>query len=137
MADWQEPKTDWQKTDRFNIEDYNRLRGNVLFLHQKLAEINMYFDIRSMGDAMTDYGGAWDYDLFNAIEKNVEYINSRMENKDFGVTKTFFPNGAFIDFEELNRLESAMLDMKTSIDNIEKNIRHIPFRLGGYDALRI
>lgn len=89
-----------------------------------------------MGEDMTDYSSYWTAEVFNAIEANVAYINSRMENKDFGVTKTFFPNGAFITYDELNRIESATLDMKTAIDNIKKGIRHIPFRLGGYKAIR-
>lgn len=137
MIEWKEPKTDWVKTDKFNIVDYNRIRGNISFLHQKLTDINMRFEIKSMGEDMSDYTGYYRADIFNAIEENVQYINSRMENKNFGESKKFFPNGAFISYEELNRLESAILDMKTSIDGIEKGIRHIPFRLGGYDALRI
>lgn len=137
MIEWIEPKTDWEKTDKFNIDDFNRIRNNVQWLHQKLSEINMFFDIADMGDAETTHARYPTAAVFNAIEQNVQYINSRMENKDFGVTKTFFPNGAFITYDELNRIESMELDMKTSIDSIEKNIRHIPFRLGGYDAIRI
>ena len=26
---WQKPKTDWQASDFFNIEDYNRIKGNL------------------------------------------------------------------------------------------------------------
>lgn len=26
---WQQPKTDWQSSDFFNIEDYNRIKGNL------------------------------------------------------------------------------------------------------------
>lgn len=137
MIEWKEPKTDWAKTYKFNIADYNRIRGNISFLHKKLTDINMRFEIKSMGEDMSDYTGYYRAEIFNAIEENVQYINSRMENKNFGESKKFFPNGAFISYEELNRLESAILDMKTSIDGIEKGIRHIPFRLGGYDALRI
>lgn len=136
MIEWIEPKTDWAATDKFNIVDYNRIRNNISFVHNALSEINMHFNIQSMGEDMTDYSSYWTAEVFNAIEANVAYINSRMENKDFGVTKTFFPNGAFITYDELNRIESATLDMKTAIDNIKKGIRHIPFRLGGYKAIR-
>lgn len=97
----------------------------------------MYFELLPMGEDMEDYTGYWSAEIFNAIEKNVSYLNSRIENKDIGDTKTFYPNGIFITYDEVNRLESAILDMKTAIDNIEKGIRHIPFRLGSYDALRI
>lgn len=135
--DWIIPKTDWKSTDRFNISDYNRIRNDILFLRNKLSEINIFFEIEDMGDDMTDYSGYWDFNIFNAIEKNVEKINSRMEKKDFGETKTFFPNGRFVTFDELNRIENAILDMKMTLDNIEKGIRHIPFRLGSYKEIRI
>ena len=26
---WQQPKTDWQSGDYFNIGDYNRIKGNI------------------------------------------------------------------------------------------------------------
>ena len=26
---WQTPKTDWQESDFFNVEDYNRIKGNL------------------------------------------------------------------------------------------------------------
>lgn len=26
---WQQPKTDWQASDYFNIKDYNRIKGNL------------------------------------------------------------------------------------------------------------
>ena len=29
---WIEPKTDWVSTDYFNIEDYNRIIGNIIYL---------------------------------------------------------------------------------------------------------
>lgn len=137
MIVWVEPKTDWSSADKFNIVDYNRIRNNISFVHNALSEINMHFNIQSMGEDMTDYSGFWAADVFNAIEENVAYINSHMENKNFGDTKTFFQNGAFITYDELNRIESATLDMKTAIDNIKKGIRHIPFRMGGYKAVRI
>lgn len=29
---WQTPKTDWQESDFFNVEDYNRIKGNLNLL---------------------------------------------------------------------------------------------------------
>ena len=26
---WQQPKTNWQASDFFNIQDYNRIKGNL------------------------------------------------------------------------------------------------------------
>ena len=27
---WQQPKTDWRENDFFNIQDYNRIKGNLI-----------------------------------------------------------------------------------------------------------
>lgn len=31
---WQQPKTDWKESDYFNVEDYNRIKGNLNELHR-------------------------------------------------------------------------------------------------------
>ena len=32
---WINPKTDWTKNDRFNYSDYNRIKNNLNYLHEK------------------------------------------------------------------------------------------------------
>lgn len=133
---WNEPKTDWIETDRFNIQDYNRIKNNLAYLHEQMINLDLYFPIKDMGEDITDYLGYWDYNIFNKFEENVDLINEKIENKNFGQRQRFFSNGAFIGYVELNRIESACLDMKKSIDEIILHIGRVPFRLGAYNSIR-
>ena len=36
---WQEPKTDWSADDYINIADYNRIIGNIAYLHDLQQEL--------------------------------------------------------------------------------------------------
>ena len=46
---WQQPKTNWTVTDRFNIDDYNRILGNLAYLHDKAQELYHVFSVVDMG----------------------------------------------------------------------------------------
>lgn len=132
---WTEPKTDWTSTDAVNIEDYNRIKGNINYLKEKATLLTgPVTDFAEMGvdKTYTDYYYA---DEFNAFEQNLEKINNAVYPQDIGTTQRFFDNGAFISADEMNRLESACVAIKDVLDRIDK--RHIPFRLGAYRDIRI
>lgn len=38
---WQEPKTDWSADDYINIADYNRIIGNIAYLHDLQQEFSL------------------------------------------------------------------------------------------------
>ena len=75
---WITPKTDWVATDRFNISDYNRIRGNISYLHEEAVKIFGPFDIEDMGEDIASYSVMWDYRMFNAIENNIDILNENM-----------------------------------------------------------
>ena len=41
---WQQPKTDWQASDFFNIQDYNRIKGNLNEIRSMALELWPEFD---------------------------------------------------------------------------------------------
>lgn len=133
---WREPKTDWKETDAFNIKDYKRIRNNLLFLRNRISDIWGEFSIEDMGNDPTDPKYIWKVRYFNAIEKNLETINQHsLLVKNYGFKQTFYNNGAFIGFSELNRIESATLQMKRIIDGWEAGLRRLSFRLGAPKGL--
>jgi len=139
MADWITPKTDWASSDAFNIEDYNRIRNNLTCLHELAETITLPFSIEDMGEDYeeeTDEDKMWDVSIFNAIEDNLDTINEHTFNFDFGLKTTFYANGVFIRYTELNRIESASLQMYEAIVNHVKTIPVLPFVLGQYRLLR-
>lgn len=135
--EWNNPKTDWKETDRFNIEDFNRIKNNISWLHEKAVYLNRPFEIEDMGEDIVDYLSYWKVSSFNAFENNIESINKNILTKDYGTPQRFYENGAFIRWTELNRIESAILSMKNILDNHEKGLRKIPFVLGRFKEIRL
>lgn len=133
---WRTPKTDWTETDAFNLADYKRIRNNLLFLRNKISDIWGEFSIQDMGNDQTDPKYIWKVKYFNAIEENLETINKHsLIVKNYGYKQTFYQNGVFIGFSELNRIESATLRMKRIIDGWEAGLRRLSFRLGAQKGL--
>lgn len=130
MAIWQTPKTDWTASDRMNYRDYNRIRNNIMYLKDEAAEMFGNFDIEDMGQEIESPEENWKVKYFNAFEENVDIINKNMMSKDYGFKQTFYPNGIFIGYAELNRIEGAILGMKSTIDGIIAGRRRLTFRLG-------
>lgn len=131
------PKTDWSSSDRFNIEDYNRIRNNILYIHGIANQVYPSFELESMGESKNSYDGYWTANEFNAIESNVSAINDHILSKDYGVSQRFFPNGAFIKWDELNRIESAISSMNAILARQKGSIPRLQFRLGNYKSIKI
>lgn len=136
MMVWTEPKTDWVSTDRFNISDYNRIHGNITYLISMYDKYYGNMSESDMGSTISDYSGFFKSRYFNAFENNIEYMNEHSLNGDIGATKAFYDNGVFIDYAELNRLESACLTLYQALNNVVHDTR-LSFTFGQYKALRV
>ena len=133
---WIEPKTDWVETDRFNIEDFNRIRNNLAWLYKFSLEFFNMYSIEPMGSNIESYESYWNVDVFNAFEQNLEKIGKKTKI-DVGDSTTFYYNGLFITFDELNRIESASLRIYERLKELEKLRKRLPFRLGKFrEAVR-
>ena len=134
---WVTPKTDWDNvTDKFNISDYNRIKGNLEFLANKASDLYAKINIDDMGVEKTynDYIYASD---FNKIEENLEKINQSIFSQDIGDQQEFSPNGIFVKYDELNRIESAMVRINNLLDRQKYGLRRLSFRLGNMKGVRI
>ena len=135
---WTTPKTDWVSTDRFNIEDYNRIKNNLDYLYEVAITLCIPFEISDMGDDITNYEAYWTADEFNLFEQNLETINNSVYVQEIGDTAFFEPNGLFIDYEELNRIEAATLAIYDLFMNrIKPGLTRLSFRLGTFKEVRI
>lgn len=133
---WIQPKTNWAVGDRFNISHYNRIKGNLNFLHERAEEFYPNFGIIDMG-ADKEYSEYPYAREINNFEKNLETINENVFTQDLGVTATFYSNGAFIQWNELNRIESAMLSIYEMLNRQEAGLPVLSFRLGGMKGVRV
>lgn len=134
---WHTPKTNWTINDRFNYVDYNRIMNNLIYLHEEAVKLWKPFDIEDMGAEIWDNVTSWKVKYFNAWEKNLDKINSVILTKDYGFSQQFFSNGAFIQWNELNRIEGAILSMREILDRQKLGLMKLSFRLGNFKGVRV
>lgn len=143
---WITPKTDWKTEydssgryvgDYFNVDDYNRIKNNLLIVRDlathiigNVPETPVGIDKHLPIDASPDYDNDHFFaDEFNLIENGLYALDNVLDFVDFGPKKTFYDNGQFIDYQELNRIENAELTLYNLITNSINGIRRLSFRL--------
>ena len=140
---WQTPKTDWYGSvdanghyegDRFNAVDFNRIKNNLEYLREMAIKMYQEFSIVSLGSDRTpaDYFYA---DEINRLEENLTTINNKTLRRSYGTAPTFVDNGRTMDFTELNRLESAMLDLYDRLTNQSEGRRMFKWNFGIKEGL--
>lgn len=134
---WIEPKTNWVSTDRFNIEDYNRIKGNIEYLHERAEKLYRAFGIQNMGEDKADYSAFFYANEFNLFEQDLAIINQSIFTQDLGVSQTFYDNGPFIQWDELNRIESATVAMLELLNRQRAGLRRLSFQLGNMKGVKI
>ena len=129
---WITPKTNWKAAydgvgeyieDFFNIDDYNRIKNNLLYLREKGNELFGLIPEFPVGeDKHYPIAGSPDFDNdnffadeINAIENGLETIDNSINLFNHGTKQIFYENGKFIDYNELNRIEGAELELYTYI----------------------
>lgn len=135
---WETPKTDWHGStnedgiytgDRFNANDFNRIKNNITYLRELAIEMYDEFDIHNLGDDKTpkDYFYA---DEINALEQNIVAINENTLKRNYGSSPYYSANGNTMDFVELNRLESMILDLYHKLTNQSQGRRMFVWNFG-------
>ena len=128
---WQQPKTDWKAEDFFNVEDYNRIKGNLNEIRALALTLWPDFESEEMGADKTyqDYG--FYADEINRFEANVEHICAGTFPFPVGEQQTFYENQPFIDWQELNRIEEACRLIYSNICSREAGRKTLAFILNG------
>lgn len=140
---WQTPKTNWYGSvdanghyegDRFNAVDFNRIKNNLEYLREMAIKMYQEFSIVSLGSDRTpaDYFYA---DEINRMEENLTTINNKTLRRSYGTAPTYVDNGRTMDFSELNRLESAMLDLYDRLTNQSEGRRMFQWNFGIKEGL--
>jgi len=139
---WSTPKTDWFGRvedgvyigDRFNAVDFNRIKNNLEYLRGLAISMYEEFTIHSLGSDRTpkDYFYA---DEINALEENLNTINTHSIGSDYGSAPIYADNGNTMDFNELNRLESAILDLYDRLTNQSEGRRMLTLNFGMKEGL--
>lgn len=87
------------------------------------------FSIQSLGSDRTpkDFFYA---DEINALEDNLKTINNNSLKRSYGNVPVYVDNGNTMDFKELNRLESAILDLYEKLTNEYEGRRMFTWNFG-------
>lgn len=135
--EWITPKTDWQARvdengtysgDYFNTTDFNRIKNNIEFLGALAKKFWPVF-VKSMPDmSFEQYPYA---DEINTLADNLEKINTFV-NCEIGEKTVYSENGAFIGYADLNRIESACLQLYEAMWNLYTRPTKLPFRMGAF-----
>lgn len=122
---WETPKTNWHGTtdasgayvgDRFNAVDFNRIKNNLTYLRELSVKLYEEFSIVSLGVDRTPVNYFY-ADEINQLEENMETINTNTLRRSYGSAPVYVDNGNTPDFDELNRLERAILDLYAGLTN--------------------
>ena len=140
---WITPKTNWNGGtaadgtyigDRFNAVDVNRIKNNLDYLRELAIKLYDEFAINDLGSDRTpaDYFYA---DEINQLEENLTIINNNTLKRHYGTAPTYVNNGRTMDFTELNRLESAILDLYDRLTNQSEGRRKFQWNFGIKEGL--
>ena len=133
---WIVPKTDWKNTDYFNIEDYNRIIGNLEYLKTLGSSIFYRFpDTGNLGEKK-GYKSPIYASTINAIEDCLEKTNVGSYSFDIGNKPTYYANQRTTLYSEFNRIESAILLLYKTMTAHEKALPKLSVRLGGQRGIR-
>jgi hypothetical protein len=152
---WITPKTDWKAeydgageyvADFFNIEDYNRIKNNLMYLREIGGELFYPLPTITVGaDKHYPIAGSPDFDNDNFFADEINLIEDGLDALDqaiglfqHGNKSTFYENGRFIGFAELNRIESAELELYEYITDSIAGKSHLAIRFGEREnAIRV
>lgn len=128
---WQTPKTDWASDDYFNIQDYNRIKGNLNEIRSQALTLWADFPFEEMGGDKSYWDYGFHADEINRFEANVDHICAGTFPFAVGERQTFYDNQPFIDWRELNRIEEACRLMYSNVRSRVEGRRRLSFTLNG------
>lgn len=136
MAEWTSPKVDWKINDYFNATDYNRIINNIAFLNAFLGTLFNGIGKLSMGEEKSVRSAIYAQEI-NDIENAIENLNLKTYNFNIGNKKEYADNGKTPNYEEFNRIESAMLKLYEQMLNHKENLARLEVRLGNLKGIRV
>lgn len=138
MAEWITPKTNWVANDYINIEDFNRIRNNILFLSEMASDLYKDFIFTTVLPQEVNYTSYAYSDYWNLLEEGLqEIVNKTYTLPNIGMFKIYASYDPYIDYEELNRLESVSLLYYQMFLGIKNTRTVLPFTLGEYKEMKI
>lgn len=135
---WQTPKTDWAARydtdgrytgDYFNAGDYQRIRGNLLYLADAAGALQMTATMPDIPDVTTASFG--DADSINALERSLDaLLAAGIVDLGLKARKTWQANRPAPLAEDLNRIERGCLQLYLALASQAAARPKLAFELG-------
>ena len=129
-------KEDWNYTDYILHTDYNRIVGNISYLKAYLDSLFLGLTNISAMEEKTAKSLIYAREI-NAIETALETLNLETYKFDIGDTKEYLPNTRTLNFEDLNRIESAIFMLAEQMTSHKENLTRLAFTLGNQKGIRV
>lgn len=127
---WKTPKISWTESDAFRLDpDYERIRGNLLYLRQRAAAITRRPEYGEMSSYTAD--GLPLADFFNRVEENLAALADAVQPRPEYSTRSFSPGSLVWDWRDLERIEGMLLQVYNDLNAIESGQQKLAFCLGG------
>lgn len=101
---WITPKTNWNRNDYFNAEDYNRIKGNLEYLQNEFKVIYPNIELEPMIDEQV--ANDTRANTFSLLPKNLYLLNRQSFNYPMIENKEYKGNELAPDYREWNRIEN-------------------------------
>lgn len=133
---WIEPKIDWTINDYINIEDFNRIKNNLLYLYE-ISKKYYFYKLSYPSIVDVNYRSYAYSDIWNQLERNLEdIIKNTYRLPSLGEMKLFIGGDPYIDYMELNRLENACLRYYNLFNSLGSTTKTLSFTLGGDNDIK-
>lgn len=126
---WQEPKVDWRAEDSFDIEDYQRIVGNIAVVKQ-LAE-ELYRTISLAPAVECKAGGIIFIEFFATVEDNLEKLWRGSIARTSYSKRVMQEGGSVWDKQDLARIEGTLGQLRSDLLAQREAQQIMPFILGG------
>lgn len=103
---WQTPKTTWENNEVFEVAlDYERIRGNINYLHELAEQLYPPFSLDTMADAPAT-GFPYPNWLNTVVDNTGKLARETLTPSDFLEMARYKGNAPGWDADDLNRIES-------------------------------
>ena len=134
---WVEPKTNWNGDydhtgkyigDKFSATDYNRISNNIKYLYDKSLFLYNKYEVAPTGvKSFASYLFAEDINNLQNVLETIDINSVNVIDRPF---PTYVANGRTMTYEELNFLESAILDIYYRLESEYEGRNKFTFLLG-------
>lgn len=134
---WIKPKINWIADNYINIEDFNRIRNNIIYLYEASKKYIGYDYEIEMPPEVT-YSDIAYADLWNMLVSSLKIIREHAPIKDdYDLPREYTNYSPYIHYTTLNDIEKAILFYYDIYCGLDDTIPELAVTLGNYKVIKV